>query len=61
MKYIANPQTSSAGGGFNDGMREAALTQEKIQDLPTLRLDHEEANTRLLLHANMHHLNTEGL
>ena len=38
-------------GGFRDGSRTVSLAQGSTAAVPQLRSDHEEANTRLLLHA----------
>ena len=39
-------------GGLKDGSRTVSLTQGSIAIESNLCLDHEEADTRLLLHAN---------
>ena len=38
-------------GGFKDGMKTASCTEGHCAIVPLLRSDHEEADTRLLLHA----------
>ena len=39
------------GGGFQDGTRCVAITRDAHQDMEELESDHEEADTRMLLHA----------
>jgi len=39
------------GGGFKDGERAVCITQETCEDIEELSSDHEEADTRMLLHA----------
>ena len=47
-----NPQQEVfLAGGFKDGMKTASCTQGHCVTVPLLRSDHEEADTRLLLHA----------
>lgn len=47
-----NPQQEVfLAGGFKDGMKTASCTQGHCVIVPPLRSDHEEADTRLLLHA----------
>ena len=40
------------GGGFRDGRRAVLLTKGGCEDLLSLVSDHEEADTRILLHAD---------
>ncbi|KAK3698426.1 hypothetical protein QZH41_001193 [Actinostola sp. cb2023] len=39
------------GGGYKDGIRAVCVTNGRCEDVMTLKSDHEEADTRLFLHA----------
>ena len=41
------------GGGFKDGTRSVVITRDAHYDIEELRCDHEEADTRMLLHAKL--------
>ena len=40
-------------GGFNDGTQTKVVTGDGVQDMPTMHSTHEEADTRMLLHATV--------
>ena len=48
---MANAKKLIIGGGLKDGERTMCITKTTCKDLEELRSNHEEADTRLLLHA----------
>ena len=45
------PSECFLAGGFKDNLKAVSVSEGHIETLPLLFADHEEADTRLLLHA----------
>ena len=50
-KALADGDELTVAGGFHDGKEVIRVRQGSIEAVPSLESDHEEADTRLLLHA----------
>ena len=51
VKHLLDGQQIVIGGGFKDAQKSVMITSGHCEDLVALKSDHEEADTRLLLHA----------